>query len=155
MKRFYEKGVIYNLTSVTKNRMSLFLRTDACEFLIKCFEYQKYILAFKLFGFIIMPDHIHCLILPSEDSDISVIMKHLKGNFARKYNWIHATYGSLWQRRYYDTGIRGMLQMVSTLNYIHNNPVRAGLVTSPKDYRFSSYQYYYGNSYRGLIDQWT
>ncbi len=116
-------------------------------------DYQKQIFGFRLYGFVIMPDHVHCLIQPLNGIGISTIMKYLKGNFARKYNLIANAKGHVWQRKFYLRGIRGVPQLLRELEYCHNNPVRAELVTSPAEYAFSSYHYYHGNAYRGMIDR--
>lgn len=119
---------------------------------MKCFEYHKLILQFKLYGFVIMPDHVHLVIQPPAEITISKIMNYIKGNFSRKYNWVNGAAGHVWQKRFYGKGIRGVMQLTNLLDYIHYNPVRAGLVVSPGDYEFSSYRHYYGASYHDLID---
>ena len=48
----------------------------------------------------------------------------------------------LWQRGFYDFNIYNEETLTEKLDYIHNNPVRAGLVTSPRDYTWSSYRFY-------------
>ncbi|MEJ2744556.1 MAG: transposase [bacterium] len=152
MRHYHENGMIYSITSVTKGRACLFEDRLACCLLTKCIGYYKLILSFKLYGFVIMPDHIHCIIQPQSDMTVSKIMNYIKGNFARKYNWMKDRDGGLWQKRFYDRGLRGMIQLSRELDYVHNNPVRAGLVNVPGEYEFSSYTYYFGNGYRDLID---
>jgi putative transposase len=148
-----EPRAAYCATSVTAERDPLFNSYSTCRFFITCLDYQKQIFGFKLYGFVIMPDHFHCLLQPLRGTSISAIMKYLKGNFARKYNLINTTEGHVWQRKFYLKGIRGISHLLRELEYCHNNPVRAGLVTTPGEYAFSSYQYYYGNAYRGMIDR--
>lgn len=152
MKRYYESGIVYSVTSVTKGRIAIFEDPRACRFLIKCLEYYKLILSFKLYCFVIMPEHIHCLIQPLNAVSISKIMNYIKGNFSRKYNSMTNREGRLWQRRFYECGIRGMGHLFTEMNYIHYNPVRAGLVISPGDYEFSSYNRYITGAYRDLVD---
>jgi len=43
--------------------------------------------------------------------------------------------------------------MLSELTYMHDNPVRAWLVATPGEYEYSSYQAYFGNAYKNLIDR--
>jgi putative transposase len=140
------------VTSVTKGRDYIFEDPRACRFLIKCLEYYKLILSFKLYCFVIMPEHIHFLIQPLNGVSTSKIMNYIKGNFSRKYNFMNDCSGSLWQRRFYESGIRGMEHLLREMNYIHYNPVRAGLVTLPGDYEFSSYNRYVTGAYRDLVD---
>lgn len=72
--------------------------------------------------------------------DLSQFMKTLKQRFTQWFNKKHARRGTLWEDRYRSTLVQGeanALTMVSS--YIDLNPVRAGLVTDPKDYHWSSY----------------
>lgn len=146
-------GIAYLVTVVTAERKVLFADPSACRFFITCMDYQKQILRFRLHGFVLMPEHFHGIVHPSNEVGISEILKHLKGNFARKYNLIIGAEGHVWQRRFHLKGIRDPSHLLSELAYCHNNPVRAGLVRHPGDYEYSSYRYYYGNAYRGMIDR--
>jgi putative transposase len=152
IRRYYEDGTVYSITTVTRKREEVFQERLASQFLTTCLEYHKCIFSFKIYGFVIMPDHFHCLIQPASGGSISKIMNHIKGNFSRKYNLMVKREGALWQRRFYDTAIRGEMQLINELVYMHWNPVRAGLVTQPADYEFSSYHYYHGDSYADLIE---
>jgi len=48
------------------------------------------------------------------------------------------TSGHLWSKRFFDKGIRSEQELLKTIEYIHNNPVKAGLVKEARDYLFSS-----------------
>ena len=152
LRRYYEPGAVYGITSVTLDRRALFFDQLACRFLLVCIEYNKYIYSFRFYGFVIMPEHLHCIIQPAPGTTISEIMKHIKGDFARKFNIMRKSSGSLWQKSFFDEVIRGRRHLINMIEYMHNNPVRAGLVAVPEDYEFSSYHYYYGDLYKNLID---
>lgn len=146
IKHFIEKGAIYYTTSVTKNRKEIFTDIFAARFLLVTIAYHRYILGFSLFGYVIMPDHFHILIQPSDDYPLPKIMNYIKGNFARKYNFWHNQKGHVWQEGYYETALRKEKDIIEKLNYTHNNPVRQGLVQEAKDYEFSSYHQYYSET---------
>lgn len=72
--------------------------------------------------------------------DVSAYMKELKQRFSRWYNRRHDRYGTLWSERFKSVLVEDQPSAVGTLaSYIDLNPVRAGLVEDPKDYRFCSY----------------
>lgn len=162
LKHYLEKGAVYYVTSVTYNRKDIFSDTLSARFLLVTIAYHKYILEFNLFGYVIMPDHFHILLQPSERYALPQIMKYIKGNFARKYNEWHSPPGSrrlnadykwdsrgycyvpVWQEGYYETVMRDEKDIINRLNYMHNNPVRKGLVETPDQYEFSSFHQYYG-----------
>lgn len=72
--------------------------------------------------------------------DVSVFMKELKQRFSRWYNQQHRRFGTLWAERFRSLVVEdqpGALRAVAA--YVDLNPVRAGLVVDPKDYRWSGY----------------
>lgn len=73
-------------------------------------------------------------------NNLSIFMKELKQDFTMSYNKRHARKGTLWESRFHSTLIEGSGAALSmTAAYIDLNPVRAGIVDDPKDYRFSGY----------------
>jgi len=178
LKHYFEKNAVYYVTSVTYKRKKIFADVTTARFLLTTILYHKYILEFKLFGYVIMPDHFHILIQPSEKYNLSQIMRAIKGNFARKYNeWYYNNntqfnqgsrrlsadynvdykrdyrgwvYIPVWQEGYYETVMRDEKDVVNKLNYIHNNPVRKNLVDEPSKYEFSSWHQYFGKIREGI-----
>lgn len=146
LKHYLEKGFIYYVTSVTHLRKKIFLSNTASRFLLVTIAYHKYILDFKLFAYVIMPDHFHIIIQPSDEYSLPKIMNYIKGNFARKYNQTHKETGSVWQRRYYERVMRSEEETIQKIKYMHNNPVVKGLVKEPGDYEFSSHCQYFGQT---------
>ena len=72
--------------------------------------------------------------------DVSAFMGELKQRFSRWYNRTHERFGTLWAERFKSVVVEdqpGSLEAVAA--YIDLNPVRAGLVEDPKDYRFCGY----------------
>ncbi|MDI6604550.1 MAG: transposase [Thermoanaerobacteraceae bacterium] len=152
LRRYLEVGASYFVTSVVKDREKIFLSEKACKLLIVTMQFYKYYLDYKIYAFVIMPDHFHAIIQPGEEFNISVIMNKIKGNFGNKYNKIMGREGKLWQSRFYDEGIRESKELQNKIEYIHNNPVRAGIVKTPGEYEFSSYNYYYDKVNNYLVD---
>jgi putative transposase len=147
-KRFYLDNSAYFLTTTTQDRTPIFNEPKNCKILLVTLEYFKLILDYRLYGFCIMPDHLHIIIHPIGSYSFSYIMKMLKGSFANKINKINNRKGKLWQKGFYDECIRGKLHLLKALEYIHNNPLKAGLVTSPEEYLFSSYNHYFQTVYK-------
>ena len=85
---------------------------------------------FFLFGFVIMPDHCHLLITVPSPGKISTVMNSFKKGVA-----LQLQRGRIWQRGYY---IVFPFKPWKVLDYIHMNPVRAGIVQHPREYHWSS-----------------
>jgi len=129
-----------------------------------------------LFGWVIMPDHLHLLARANERQNLSNIVRDFKRHTAKLLfqemqsqkesrknwmNWLCKEYCSkasiknknyvIWQPGNYAIPIRGgSNDMEVKLNYIHENPVRAGLVSVPEHYALSSAIDYSGG--QGLLD---
>jgi putative transposase len=72
--------------------------------------------------------------------DLSWFMRLLKQRFARWFNAVHETFGTLWAERFTSVIIEGEGEaLLATCAYVDLNPVRAKLVSDPKDYRWSGY----------------
>ena len=85
-----------------------------------------------------MPDHWHALIWPNPVT-ISRVVHDIKLVSARRLNRVRRHPGPLWQHQFWDRFIRHAKEYSQRLNYIHENPVRKGLVTNPGDWRWSSF----------------
>jgi putative transposase len=78
--------------------------------------------------------------LTSRMGDISFYMKELKQRFTKWFNKQHGRFGTLWSERFKSVIVEDEPSVISTVAaYVDLNPVRAGLVTDPKDYRWCGY----------------
>ena len=93
-----------------------------------------------LLSFVIMPDHMHLIIIPRE-KNISECTKSIKGFSSRKINEGFSRRGSIWQRGFYDYILDSEEKVTSRIRYIEENPVRKGMVTNAEDYKYSSIRY--------------
>ena len=99
------------------------------------FNHQK---KYELLCWCIMPNHVHTLIAPVEGMSLSEIMYDWKSYTTHAINKALNRKGKLWMMEYFDRFIRDNDHFQKVVNYIHNNPVKAGLVADPADWRWSS-----------------
>jgi len=99
-------------------------------------KYQNRVLAYCL-----MPNHVH-LLVKSGKYHIGNFMRYLLTNYAQYYNKKYSTVGHLTQGRYKNVLIDKDSYYSTLINYIHFNPVRAGIVKTPDKYHWSSYNDY-------------
>jgi putative transposase len=92
---------------------------------------------YGLSAWVVMPNHVHLLILPKVPP--AILMRWLKGSTARSANRILRRTGHrFWQDESYDHYLRSASQLGKAIAYIEQNPVSAGLVRAPEDWRWSS-----------------
>ncbi|MGB7068590.1 MAG: AMP-binding protein [Pyrinomonadaceae bacterium] len=92
----------------------------------------------NLIAWVIMPNHVHLLLRPLEGHSLSGIMKSIKSVSSHKINRALGRKGPVWQPDYFDRYIRDADHFVKTFRYIERNPVKAGLCSSPENWKFSS-----------------
>jgi len=96
---------------------------------------------FALFAYVVMPDHVH-LLLSTFESELSAIMAAWKSRVAVAIAKAPRKPGPVWQKRYFDFILRRASDFSTKLSYIHENPVRAGLVARAEDWAWSSAAHY-------------
>jgi REP element-mobilizing transposase RayT len=104
---------------------------------------------FFLFGFVVMPMHVHLLFYP-HNKDLIQIMRALKSKTGYDISQSRHARGPIWQARYFDAIVRRVRNFWEKLDYIHKNPVAAGLARAPEEWKWSSYRHYF-NREEGLI----
>ena len=135
-------GGTFFFTLVTYRRTPFFVDDDAVEVLRDAFRRVKNQRDFHIDAIVILPDHLHCILkLPEQDSDYAGRWREIKkltsrklspdSNVQRKRN--------VWQKRFWEHAIRDEKDWRQHMDYIHYNPVKHGLVSSPADWRWSSF----------------
>ncbi len=141
-RRVIKQGAIYYIWTTTKDCIEIFNDPHWARFLLLSIGYHRYMLNYKIFGYLIMPESFYVIVQPGKMFSISKIMKLIKGNFARKYNEVKKREGTVWSQSFDAELIENMSQLKEHLNYIHMQPVNRGLAKDPGEYEFSSYNNY-------------
>ena len=98
-KRIYFPEAIYFITICTQNRWPFFAEELFCQLFIEELKLCKILKQFHLYGFVIMPDHIHLLIQPNDHDNISKIIQSTKKEFSRDINYILNPEGAIPESR--------------------------------------------------------
>ena len=93
---------------------------------------------YRLSSWVVMPNHVHSLLTRFENYTLSDIMQSFKSITSHRANKIMRQSGQFWMLEYFDRYIRNAKHYKKTVEYIENNPVKAGLCAKPEDYPFSS-----------------
>ena len=112
-----------------------------CDLILDVLSAQGKFGEFFLFGYVVMPDHVHLLLHP-HNKDIVQIMRNFKSKTGYGILRARGGHGTFWQERYFDAIIRRVRNFWEKLQYMHRNPVEAGLVGKMEDWRWSSYRHY-------------
>ena len=93
---------------------------------------------YRLLAWCVMPNHVHVLIETVEGHPLGTVVHSWKSFTALEANRTLGREGSFWLPDYYDRFIRDEEHLAAVVTYIVGNPVKAGLVQQPEDWRFSS-----------------
>ncbi|MEW5756143.1 MAG: transposase [Pseudomonadota bacterium] len=126
--RISSPGQVYSITTVTKNRAPVFIDFDAARTVISVLKEQQEAGHFDCLCYVLMPDHLHCLIQLGPAGLLSSSIQRVKSLTSKRLG------GTVWQRGFHDRAIRRDEDVQAIARYIIANPLRAGLVASVKDY---------------------
>jgi putative transposase len=90
-------------------------------------------------AFVVMPNHIHLLLSVPVGLTLERVMQFVKGGFSHEASILFGIRPPLWQKSFVDRRVRDAEECAKFVKYIHQNPVKAGLVDSASAYRYSSF----------------
>lgn len=98
----------------------------------------------QMHAYALMPDHVHLLLTPLNDNSASAAMQQLGRRYVRYFNDRHRRTGTLWEGRYRSTVLEPARFLLPCYRYVELNPQRAGLVSEPANYLWSSCRHHLG-----------
>jgi len=125
------------VTTRTAGSEEVFAHPEQAETLIETLLFGKDQDWYDLLSFVVMPDHLHLVIVPNSRS-LSEIMKSIKGYSSRKINESLDRNGPIWENGYFDYLLDGREKLLARIRYIRENPVRDGIVEDVQDYPYCS-----------------
>jgi putative transposase len=93
---------------------------------------------YLLHAFVVMPDHFHLLFTTIHGITLERAMQLIKGGFSYRVGKELAIKTGIWERGYIDHRIRDITDFRNHVQYVHENPVEAGLAAAPEDYPYCS-----------------
>jgi REP element-mobilizing transposase RayT len=126
--RFSQPGRIYCLTMVCLNRCPVLKDFQTARLVVRVMMgHEERGFAHTLY-FVVMPDHLHWLMRLGDRKDLGAVVQSLKSMVSRGIG------KSVFQRGYYDHGVRREEDIKGVARYIVANPLRKGLVENINDY---------------------
>ena len=155
--RLHHSGSAHFITFTCYHRYAHLSDPSVRDLFVQALERTRKLYGMQVYGFVVMPEHIHLLISEPERGTVANAIRSLKISSAKRGKQWHAVAAearAFWQKRYYDRNVRGK-EFIEKLKYIHRNPVRRNLVTNAEDWKWSSYRRYLVGEDCGVeIDCW-
>ena len=145
-------GIFLHAYNRGVDRGPIFFReSDYRQFITRMAEFLRRS-EVTLLTYTLMPNHFHMLVQQLVPYGISRYLKEVCEGYAKYLNWYRKRSGHLFQGRYKADDARDPQGLLHLSHYIHHNPVSAGLVADPAEWKYSSYKDYLHPSHNGFVD---
>jgi REP-associated tyrosine transposase len=128
----------YFITASAYMHENLFQMNESADLLLATILRYRDAGEFQLHEFVIMPNHMHLLLSLDDRQTVGRAMQLVKGGFSHALQQAGPRRPAVWQPSYYEHRVRNLDEYRRIRDYIHNNPVRRGLVTAASAYSHSS-----------------
>ena len=137
LKRYQQTGDLHLITFSCVRHRPILGTPEARGIFLEILERTREIYAMGIHGYVVMPTHVHLLVTEPDKGSLSLAIQILKQRFSKT-----RTEECVWESRYHDVNVWTDEIRIQKLKYLHRNPVRAGLVTEPDQWRWSSFRSY-------------
>ena len=153
LPRVYVEGAIYYITCRGAHNDSLFRDEKDYRIYIELLEKYRKEYNFKLFAYVLLPQHLHLLIEPAQEAGISEIMRSLNTAYPKYFNSRYNRQGHLFRERFKACIVEKKSYLLEVISHIHLNPLRIDRKNSFEAYSYSSLYLYYKKEEASLRDE--
>lgn len=143
-------GVPVHLIQRGNNRAACFFADEDYRFYLDHLAEQSVKHDCVVHAYCLMTNHVHLLLTPQTETSLGALMKGLGQRFVQYINRTYRRSGTLWEGRFRSCLLQEESYVLACYRYIELNPVRAGMVAHPAEYRWSSYRV----NAQGEIAEW-
>ena len=123
------------------NKQTVFFDGGDCETYLRVLRKWTGEFRVKIYGYCLMTNHVHLLLDPGSDvQSLAKVMKRVAGKYTRYFNRLYHRSGTLWESRFKSSPIQTEEYLLACCRYVDLNPVSAGMVRQPGEYRWSSFR---------------
>ena len=133
-------GLIFHVLNRGNNKQKVFHKDQDYVAFLKAVTEVKYKYPIAILAYCLMPNHFHFVLVPHQADYLSKFMQLLMTKHVRRYHQHYETSGHIWQGRYKSFIIQEDEHLITILRYVESNPVRAGLVSTAKDWKWSNHR---------------
>jgi putative transposase len=137
LERFQHAGDLHFLTFSCHDRLPYLATSGVSDLFERTLETIRRRYVFCVFGYVVMPEHVHLLVSEPRRSMLDRAIQALKTSVSKQ-----CEQRPFWLVRYYDFNIHSEAKRTEKLRYLHRNPVTRGLVRCPEEWKWSSFRHY-------------
>jgi len=151
MRKRSETG-IYHVMIRGINQQVIFNDEEDSEKFLEVLKECKAISEYEIYAYCLMNNHVHILLKEGKE-ELGQIFKRIGVRYVYWYNWKYYRRGHLFQDRFKSEPVEDEEYLLTVLRYIHQNPLKAGIVKDIGEYKYSSYNEYIKNDTNNLVDK--
>ncbi len=144
LPRLTVPGYAHHLIQRGNNRQAIFASDADRQFLLDLLTEHARQCEVAVHAYVLMDNHFHLLATPATAQGLAQMMQAVGRRYVRYFNDRQKRTGTLWEGRFKSSLIQSERYLLACMVYIDLNPLRAGMVAQPGDYRWSSYAHHTG-----------
>jgi putative transposase len=153
LPRYVVPGQPQHIIQRGNNRQVIFAADADYQFFRDCLIAAAAKHGLQIHAYVWMTNHVHLLATPLFENSISKVFQSVGRKYVQYFNFTYRRSGTLWEGRYRATVVESEPYLLTLMRYIELNPVRAGMVSHPADYPWSSHGFY-ADGKSGLNENW-
>ena len=139
LKRYQQSGHIHLITFSCDRRLPYLAVPQSRDTFEQVLEHVRVKHSFKIFAYVVMPEHVHLLLSEPPETTLATVLKVLKQETSKR---LKEGRDHFWMSRYHDFNVFTPDRVKQKIDYIHYNPLKRGLVEKPEDWPWSSFRHY-------------
>jgi putative transposase len=137
--RFFVPGEVLHVVQRGNNREPIFVGEEDYRFFLDCLSQAIRQHGVVAHAYVLMTNHLHLLATPQQKASLPKALQSVGRRYVQYFNSAYRRSGTLWEGRYRATVVDSEQYLLTCMRYIELNPVRAGMVRQPGEYRWTSY----------------
>src|SRR5713101_6710255 len=133
-------GIPWHIIQRGNNRSACFYAQEDYRRYLDTLREQATKFGCAIHAYVLMTNHVHLLLTPEKPESAGLLMKHLGQRYVQYVNRSYRRSGTLWEGRFRSCLVQSEHYLLACARYIELNPVRAAMVSHPRQYPWSSYR---------------
>ena len=138
--RLQDAGLLHHVITRGNDRQILFRSPQDFQKYLELLSHARREFPLKIYNYVLMDNHIHLLVEPTEEGNLSKAMEYVSKGYAKYFNKTYQHVGHVFQGRFKSFLVQDDRYFFTCSRYIDLNPVKANLVSNPADYLWSGHK---------------